>query len=64
MGGATLMYNETLLAYNVLKSTQQGTFKFVNPKHKHKTERQSWSDQVDSLSLNFIDYLVKIYDNK
>ena len=60
MGRATPMYNETLLAYNVLKVSQQGTFKFMNPKHEHKTECQSWSDQVNSLSLNFLDYLAKI----
>ena len=35
-------------------------FKFVNPKHEHTTERQSWIDYVDSLSFNFLDYLAKI----
>ena len=30
MGRGTQMYNETLIAYNVLKSRQKGKFKFVN----------------------------------
>ena len=30
MGRGTQMYNETLIAYNVLKSRQEEKFKFVN----------------------------------
>ena len=37
----------------ILWSRQRDTFKLANPKHEHRTERQSL---VDSLSLSFLLY--------
>ena len=41
----------------ILWSRKRGTFKLANPKHEHRTERQSL---VDSLSLSFLVYWTEI----
>ena len=46
---------------DLLWSTQGGTFKLANPKHKHRTEHQSL---VDSLSLSFLVYWTKINNSQ
>ena len=36
-----LLWNVLRVYKNVFESSQEGTFKLVNPKHEHRTERQS-----------------------
>ena len=48
-----LLWNDLSLYKNDFESSQEGTFKFANPKHEHRTERQS--GRLSQLSLNFLD---------